>query len=122
MFKLIFIFVAIVSVIAFYLFTNKIGIPTPQSSQNQTKYRIDKLIADKNLDVSNLTIDPYNHKISFLVMQDGHKTQVILSDQKDLWLQLSVLQKIDKMVKINNRLATLVDLSLTHPYATIQNN
>jgi len=122
MFKLIFVFVAILSVTAFYLFANKTSIPTPQSSQNQTKYSIDKLIADKNLDISNLNIDPYNHKINFWLIQDDHKTQVILSDQKDLWLQLSVLQKIDKMVKIKNRSAILVDLSLTHPYATIQNN
>jgi len=122
MFKLVFTFVVIISVTAFYLFTNKTSIPTPQSSQNQTKYSIDKLIADKNLDISNLNIDPYNHKINFWLIQDDHKTQVILSDQKDLWLQLSVLQKIDKMVKIKNRSAILVDLSLTHPYATIQNN
>lgn len=122
MFKLIFIFVTILSVIAFYLFANKTSIPTPQSSQNQTKYSIDKLIADKKLDISNLNIDPYNHKISFTSIEDDRRTQVILSDQKDLWMQLSVLQKIDKIVKIKNRSATLVDLSLTHPYATIQNN
>jgi len=121
MFKLIFIFVAILSVIAFYLFTNKTNISTPQSSQNQTKYNIDKLVADKNFDISDLKIDPYNHKINFWLIQNDHKTQVILSDQKDLWLQLSVLQKINKMVKIKDSLATLIDLSLTHPYATIQN-
>ena len=122
MFKLIFVFVTILSVIVFYLFTDKTSMPTPQSNQYQTKYNIDKLIADKNLDISNLNIDPYNHKISFSFIEDDRRTQVILSDQKDLRMQLSVLQKIDKIVKIKNRSVTLVDLSLTHPYATIQNN
>ena len=121
MYKLILFTILLGVSIYFYIVSNRNTlVNTPQSSQNLTKLNFDKLITDKQLDVSNLIFDPYNHIISFNLFENEKSTKVILSDQKNIWLQLNALQKINKMVKIKNRSLQLVDLSLKHPYATIK--
>ena len=119
-----FIALSIFLTLTVWLYTTNHAIPitTPQSSQNITKLNFDKLIKDKQIDISDINFDHFNNIISFTYFDNDKATKVILSDQKNIWLQLNALQKINKMVKIKDRSLQLVDLSLRHPYATIKNN
>jgi len=70
------------------------------------------------LPISNLTVRNFNQQIEFNLNQ----TQVFLSTQKDISLQLSHLQKLLSLAKIKHGYFSRIDLSLDHPYATFQTN
>jgi len=95
---------------------------SPQASVNLINHQLSQNLTYKNLTATNIDIDIYNQKIYFTLIDNNKFIPIILSTQKQIPLQINVLQKIIKTVRINLAYPTIIDLSLEKPYATIKNN
>jgi hypothetical protein len=123
---LIFILLFGFLVLIYFSYQNKLPkiYLNPIDTQSQTDFQKLKFALDQNQINYNSDIDinPSLQKIFLKVYQNNHPIDVILSSNKDLFIQSASLQKLIKMATIKDKQVTHVDLSLKRPYATLQNN
>jgi hypothetical protein len=95
----------------------------PVSNQNDFYSKLNNALQTSQLNPINLTIKDFQNEVEFYLQNnENNQTKVILSNQKDPYWQIASLQDLFKTAKINNKQINLIDLSINHPYATLQNN
>ncbi|HEX8923794.1 MAG TPA: hypothetical protein VF828_03610 [Patescibacteria group bacterium] len=90
----------------------------PYSAQNIFLEKLDHALNLAELSRSSIIVRHFSHQVQFQI----GKTQVILTDLHDPYWQVTTLQKIFGIAKIKGKYVKFIDLSLGHPYATLQNN
>lgn len=91
--------------------------PSPLSSKNDFYSQLNHALHLAQIDTGSIQVRNYYQEVEF----HTDNCQVILSDQKDPYWQIASLQQLIKTAKIKDKQATLVDLSGSHPYATLKN-
>lgn len=117
--RFIFVFTLIFISAVVFLNLPKRQYLSPSSPLNQIESELNTYLKES---YTNLSIDIYNHKISFQLIDENHSSNITLSTNKNLYMQISALQKILKTVRINQTYLKTLDLSSNKPYATIKNN
>ena len=123
--KICFFCLPVVLIAATYIFffqnQNKDSF-NPISDKNIFYNQLNLALKTSQLETSSWQIRDFLHQIEFTVSNGNINFIAILSDQKNPVLQIASLQELIKTAKINNQSLKLVDLSMTHPYATFKNN
>jgi hypothetical protein len=109
-------------IFGFYFFNSKKTSFNPISVQNNFYEKLNLAIKTSKIEINSLKIRDFNKEVEFYLIINNNQTKVILSTQKDPFWQISTLQQFVKTVRMNQGKLKLVDLSLTHPYATFKNN
>jgi len=86
----------------------------PISENNKFRQNLDKALTLVNLKPQKIIPREFINEIEFSL----DNKQIIFSTQKDPFWQVSSLQDILKIAKINHQLIKFIDLSPAHPYAT----
>jgi hypothetical protein len=95
----------------------------PSSANNQSLNRLRYLLDISNLKPIGLNINNSSRQIFFLIDSElNNPTEVIFSQDKDIYLQVNSLQKILNIVKMNHHSVKIIDLASSRPYATFENN
>jgi len=89
----------------------------PLSSKNNFYSQLNHALHLAEMNTGSIQIRNYYHEVEF----HTNNCQVILSTQKDPYWQIASLQQLIKTAKIKDKQATLVDLTGSHPYATLKN-
>lgn len=87
---------------------------SPVSENNDYRQLLEKALFLANLKPQMVTPREYINEIEFYI----DNKQIIVSTKKDPFWQVSSLQDILKIAKINNQVIKFIDLSSAHPYAT----
>jgi len=90
----------------------------PLSDLNTFHQQLSHALNLAKLDSNNHQVRNYYHEVEFFIDQ----CQVVLSTQKDPYRQIASLQQFFKTAKIKGLRPVFVDLSSSHPYATLKNN
>jgi len=90
----------------------------PNSDKNIFLSQLKHALNISQIDINNLKLRDFDQEIEFYT-QD---CQIILSQTKDPYWQVGILQQIFKTAKIRGKEISLIDLSNQHPYATLKNN
>lgn len=90
----------------------------PHSDKNIFLSRLKHALNIGQIEISRLELRDFNQEVEFYIQN----CQVILSQKKDPYWQVGILQQIFKTAKIRGKEISLVDLSGQHPYATLKNN
>ncbi len=88
----------------------------PISSKNQFYSKLNHAIHTAKLDITDLQIRDFQKEVEFKISQ----SHIILSSQKDPYLQIASLQQFFKTAKIKGKTVVSIDLSTNHPYATFK--
>ena len=99
--------------------------PLNQNNLNQKVYNDfvkTTHISEIDQKISQLEYKPYLQEIHFMLNQDNNTTRVIISTKKDIYSQVTILQKAIKVAKIKGNQISFIDLGLSHPYAKLKNN
>lgn len=86
----------------------------PISESNNYHQNLEKALNLANLKPQKMIFREFLNEIEFNL----EDKLIILSTQKDPFWQVSSLQDILKIVKINHQVIKFIDLSSAHPYAT----
>jgi len=86
----------------------------PISENNKYRQNLDKALTLANLKPQKVTPREFINEIEFSL----DNKQIIFSTKKDPFWQVSSLQDILKIAKINHQIIKFIDLSPAHPYAT----
>jgi hypothetical protein len=86
----------------------------PISENNNYRQNLEKALSLANLKPQYISPREFINEIEFNL----NGTLVVLSTQKDPFWQVSSLQDILKIAKINHQVIKFIDLSPAHPYAT----
>lgn len=96
---------------------------SPLSSRHVFHDKLIHALSLSNISYQQLNYHHFNYQAEFnLIDSQGYSTKVILSTQKNPYWQVTALQQLQKIGRINGQKIALVNLSLKHPYATLQNN
>jgi len=87
---------------------------SPISENNKYRQNLDKALTLANLKPQKITPREFINEIEFSL----DNKQIIFSTQKDPFWQVSSLQDVLKIAKINHQIIKFIDLSPAHPYAT----
>lgn len=90
----------------------------PLAPQNQFQSRLTHALSLTNIPYHQLIYRHFNSEVEFTTNQ----TKVIFSTAKNPYWQVDSLQQTLKIATIKGKIARVIDLSLTHPYATLQNH
>ena len=116
------LFTFILGLIAFtWQYKQSIDYISPLSATSIHRQLIDAL-NNQQIVFSNLNIDLINNKITFNLQDNQQLSTIVLSTQKDLAKQITVLQKILKTVRINHQHLVFLNISTKTNYATIKSN
>jgi len=122
----IFLFIIFISSLSFSIYSlknfseNKID---PISNKNDFYLQLEHGLKTAQISITKSIIRDYQNQIEFYIInEDNNPTKIILSTKKNPYWQITSLQEILKTAKINNKQLQLVDLSISHPYATFKNN
>ena len=127
MFKKIFLFfppllLLLFLALSFFHIKNNQNTFTPKSDENKQieliKDALQKSIFEST---DNMEINKSQKFFKFQIKNNQKISTIILSLTKDPYLQITALQKAFKIARINNKHIKFIDLSLNHPYATLQN-
>ncbi|MDD2483106.1 MAG: hypothetical protein PHE32_02095 [Candidatus Shapirobacteria bacterium] len=118
---IIFIFSLSLSVYSLVNFSeNKID---PTSTKNNFYLQIEHGLKTAQINITKSTTRDYQNQFEFYIINESNNPiKIILSTKKNPYWQITSLQEILKTAKINNKQLQLVDLSISHPYATYKNN
>ena len=89
----------------------------PLSSKNDFHSQLNHALHLGEMDTGSIQIRNFYQEVEF----HTNGCQVILSTQKDPYWQIASLQQLLKTAKIKDKQAALVDLTGSHPYATLKN-
>jgi len=96
---------------------------TPLSSQQQFQSQLTHALTISQLEYHRIVYREFQNEVEFnLLAPSQSPTKIILSTLKNPYWQVSSLQQIQKIAKIKNQTVTTIDLSINHPYATLENN
>ena len=122
----IFLFVIFIFSLSFSIYSltnfseNKID---PTSVKNNFYLQLEHGLKTAQITITKNTIRDYQNQFEFYIINESNNPiKVILSTRKNPYWQITSLQEILKTAKINNKQLQLVDLSISHPYATFKNN
>jgi len=101
---------------------NKLENPTTNSNQNYLDFKKALQLSKLNDQVSQIEYRPFFDEIEFTLNDTQSNTTVVLSSQKNIYKQVTALQKTLIIAKMENKHLSFIDLSLKHPYATLKNN
>jgi len=87
---------------------------SPVSPNNIYRQKLEKALFLANLKPQKLIVRDFIDEVEFYL--DGRR--IIFSTQKDPFWQVSSLQDILKIAKINHQIINSIDLNSNHPYAT----
>ncbi|OGL52338.1 hypothetical protein A3K55_00440 [Candidatus Shapirobacteria bacterium RBG_13_44_7] len=90
----------------------------PFGSQNYFLLQLDHALKLAQLDNFQINYRDFAHQVELT----NNNSQIIFSTQKNPYWQVASLQQILKIAKIKDKNVKLVDLSITHPYVSFQNN
>jgi len=118
---IIFLFSLSFSIYSYLNFSeNKID---PTSIKNSFYLQLEHGLKTAQIDITKSIIKDYQNQFEFYIINESNNPiKVILSTKKNPYWQITSLQEILKTAKINNKQLQLVDLSISHPYATFKNN
>ncbi|MFA6368917.1 MAG: hypothetical protein WCX20_00865 [Candidatus Shapirobacteria bacterium] len=95
----------------------------PTSIKNDFYFQLEHGLKTTQIITTKNTIRDYQNQFEFYIINESKNSiKVILSTKKNPYWQITSLQEILKTAKINNKQLQLVDLSISHPYATFKNN
>lgn len=95
----------------------------PTSEKNNFYLQLENSLKTAKIDITKSEVKDYQNQYEFYVTNESdYPIKVILSTQKNPYWQIASFQDILKTAKIRNRQLQLVDLSISHPYATFKNN
>ena len=121
-----FLFVTFISSLSFSVYSlinsskNKIN---PNSEKNNFYLQLEHGLKTAQINITKNIIRDYQNQFEFYIINESKNSiKVILSTKKNPYWQITSLQEILKTAKINNKQLQLVDLSISHPYATFKNN
>lgn len=124
--KVIIIFSAtsILLLVAFFLLKplHNLQNPTTDSNQNYLDFKKSLQLSKLSDQVSQIEYRPFFNEIEFILNDQQGSTTVILNSQKNIYKQVTALQKTLIIAKMENKHLSFIDLSLKHPYATLKNN
>jgi hypothetical protein len=122
----IFLFVIFIFSLSFSIYSltnfseNKID---PTSTKNNFYLQLEHGLKTAQINITKSTIRDYQNQFEFYIINESNNPiKIILSTKKNPYWQITSLQEILKTAKINNKQLQLVDLSISHPYATFKNN
>jgi len=108
--------------LSFFYIKNSQNTFTPKSLENKQieliKDALQKSIFES---IDNAKVNKSQNFFKFQIKDNQKISTIILSLTKDPYLQITALQKAFKIARINNKHIKFIDLSLNHPYATLQN-
>lgn len=110
------IFFYIVSIIFINQNTKNI---TPLSPENTFFTKLNHALNTSELKPNNFLYKDFQNEVEFYIQSNNKNTKVIFSLKKNPYYQTAALQEILKTAKIKDINLKLVDLSITHPYATL---
>lgn len=90
----------------------------PVANQNINVNQFESILHLSNLQPINLKFFGYRQEMEFSV----ENTNVIFSTNLSPLAQVTALQNVLKTSKIKGKRLKFIDLSSTHPYATLENN
>jgi hypothetical protein len=114
--SLIFLFCLTLYILAISHYSPRLS--SPLSAKNNYLSTFQKAINLSGLSTSNLVIRDFIHQIEFKT----NGTLVLFSSQIDPYQQVSYLQRLLTLAKIKHANLTRLNLSIKHPYATLQTN
>ena len=121
-----FIFIIFIFSLSFSIYSlvnfseNKID---PTSTKNNFYLQLEHGLKTAQINITKSTIRDYQNQFEFYIINESNNPiKIILSTKKNPYWQITSLQEILKTAKINNKQLQLVDLSISHPYATFKNN
>ncbi|MFA5828120.1 MAG: hypothetical protein WC841_01975 [Candidatus Shapirobacteria bacterium] len=118
LFKKIFILlllpVLLVSSFAILIKSQNIPHLNPISGNNNYRQNLEKAFVLADIKPQKITHREFLNEVEFYL----DDILIILSTRKDPFWQISSLQDILKIAKINHQVITFIDLSSAHPYAT----
>lgn len=91
-------------------------------SDTNIRHQLIDVLNHQQVIFSNLDIDLINNKIIFNLQDNQQLSTIVLSTQKNLSKQITVLQKILKTVRINHQHLVFLNISTKTNYATIKSN
>ncbi len=95
----------------------------PLSPENQFQTRLIHALSLANIKYNQLNFREFQNEVEFQLVEPGQTpTTIILSTQKNPYWQISALQQVQKTSRIRHKIIRLVNLSLNHPYATLEDN
>lgn len=122
----IFLFVIFIFSLSFSIYSlvnfseNKID---PTSTKNNFYLQLEHGLKTAQINTTKSSIRDYQNQFEFYIINESNNPiKIILSTKKNPYWQITSLQEILKTAKINNKQLQLVDLSISHPYATFKNN
>ena len=89
----------------------------PLSSKNDFYSQLNHALHLADIDTGSIRIRNFYQEVEF----NTNDCAVILSTKKDPYWQIASLQQLLKTAKIKDQQVALVDLTDSHPYATLKN-
>lgn len=91
----------------------------PSSTQNDFQNTLSDYFHIANITPLKLTVHDFQNEVDFFLQNpDRQPYQVIFSTKKDIYKQVTALQKLIKIVNIKDNDIKFIDLSSKRPYAT----
>lgn len=98
-----------------YINQNRID---PISTKNNFLSQLNQAFSNSKIQPNQINLRSHQDQIDFNI----NDLKVIFSTQKDPHWQVASLQEILNTAKIKDKHFKFIDLSIAHPYATLQNN
>ena len=119
--KIYIIFIASVFVyISSLVFINQnIKTINPLATENTFYDKLHHALATSNLQPNNFIYKDFQNEVEFYIQSNNKNIKIIFSNQKNPYYQTAALQQILKTAKIKDINIKVIDLSTTHPYATL---
>lgn len=97
---------------------------TPVAEKNNFVFQLKQALETSQIKYTNLKLEDFQNQVKFTIINDNNQapSEIIFSTQKDAVWQVASLQQILSESKIKGNNVKFIDLSIQHPYATLQNN
>lgn len=92
---------------------------TPLSTENTFYTKLHHALSISEIQPNNFLYKDFQNEVEFYIQLSNRNIKVILSTEKNPYYQTAALQQILKTAKIKDINIKVIDLSTTHPYATL---
>jgi len=111
--------ISVIAVNAHFL-TLRPNFINPSSENNNFINQLNFALVSNGLKPYDTQLRPYQNQIEISLKTGNKSEKIIFSTKKNPFWQVSSLQKVEKLAKIRDKYVNLIDLSSSHPYATLQ--
>lgn len=117
-FYIIFIISIFIYITSLVLINQNIKNINPLSNENVFYTKLHHALSTSSLQPNNFVYKDFQNEVEFYIPLNNKSTKVVFSTKKNPYYQTAALQQILKTAKIKNINPKVIDLSITHSYAT----